>query len=152
MMNPKSIVIAFFTLLTITSCEPSLIKSTETKSGSTSTKTSQEITDVTWKITLINSDAITGSVTDYYLKLNTSNGTFESKAGCNQIFGTFLIKDNFISFSKIASTKKYCFETMKLEEAYLSILANTSKYVVIDSTKFILLNDDIVIAQFEIVK
>jgi hypothetical protein len=41
---------------------------------------------------------------------------------------------------------------MKFEDAYLSILANTSKYVVIDSTKFILLQDDMVIAQFEIVQ
>jgi heat shock protein HslJ len=152
MKNPKSLVIAFFTLLTITSCEPTLIKNTETKSGSISTTTATNITDVTWKITLINSDAITGSATDYYLKLNASNGTFESKAGCNQIFGSFLIKDNFISFSKIGSTKMYCFETMKFEDAYLSILANTSKYVVIDSTKFILLQDDMVIAQFEIVQ
>jgi heat shock protein HslJ len=152
MKNPKSLVIAFFTLLTITSCEPTLIKNTETKSGSISTTTATNITDVTWKITLINSDAITGSATDYYLKLNASNGTFESKAGCNQLFGEFQIKDNFISFSKIGSTKMYCGDTMAIENSFIAILSQTSKVVVIDSSKFILLTDDIVIAQFELVK
>ena len=37
-------------------------------------------------------------------------------------------------------------------DAFLSILSNTSKYVVIDSTKFILLKDDMVVAQFELEK
>ena len=57
-----------------------------------------------------------------------------------------------ISFSKIGSTKMYCFDTMKYEDALLSVLSNSSKIVIVDSTKFILLNDDIVIAQFELVK
>ena len=68
MKNLKSLVIAFFALLTITSCEPSLIKSTETKSDlvSTTTTTSKEINDLTWKITLVNSDVITGSQQNFF--------------------------------------------------------------------------------------
>jgi hypothetical protein len=41
---------------------------------------------------------------------------------------------------------------MKYEDALLSVLSNSSKIVIVDTTKFILLNDDIVIAQFELVK
>ena len=152
MMNPKSLVIPFFTILTISSCEPTLIKNTETKSVSNLEAISLKITDKTWKITLINSESITSNPTDFYLKLNSSTSSFESKAGCNQIIGKFQLKDNYISFSNSVSTKMYCFETMKLEDAFLSILSNTSKYVVIDSTKFILLKDDMVVAQFELEK
>lgn len=153
MMNPKSLVIPFFTILTISSCEPTLIKNTETKSISNSGGAiSLDITNKTWKITLINSESITSNPTDFYLKLDSSTSSFESKAGCNQIIGKFQLKDNYISFSNSVSTKMYCFETMKLEDAFLSILSNTSKYVVIDSTKFILLKDDMVVAQFELEK
>lgn len=152
MKNPKSLVIVCFALLTITSCEPSLIKSTETKNSSASPAILKEITDVTWKITLINSDVIPSSVSNYYLKLNASKGTFESKAGCNQLFGEFQLKDNFISFSKIGSTKMYCADTIAIENSFITILSKTSKVVVVDSSKFILLNDDMVIAQFELVK
>lgn len=142
----------FFTILTISSCEPTLIKNTETKSVSNLEAISLKITDKTWKITLINSESITSNLTDFYLKLNSFTSSFDSKAGCNQIIGKFQLKDNYISFSNSASTKMYCFETMKLENAFLSILSNTSKYVVIDSTKFILLKDDRVVAQFELEK
>ena len=118
---------------------------------STTTTISKEINDLTWKITLVNSEVITGSQQNFYLKLN-STGTFESKAGCNQINGDFQINNQFISFSKIVTTKMFCANTMAIENSFISILNKTHKIVVIDTSKFILLQDDMVIAQFELVK
>lgn len=155
-MNLKSLPIALLSMIILTSCEPTLIKNTETKSTSSTTVSTtiltSDITNKNWKITLLNSYIISGEVNDFHLKLDSSTGTFESKAGCNQIFGQFQLEDNFISFSKIGSTKMYCSDTMKIENSFISILSQTSKVVVIDSSKFLLLRDDMVIAQFELVK
>jgi heat shock protein HslJ len=135
------------------SCEPTLVKNTETKNNvmtsTTPEKLPSAITDKTWKITLINSDVITGEATDFYLKLNSSTGNFESKAGCNQITGEFKITKNQIAFSKIVTTKMLCYDTMKFENAYLALLKNPIDFVIIDASKFILKNDDIVVAQFK---
>ena len=139
--------IALFTSIVICSCDSSLIQSSNAKNV-----TEQSITNKKWKITLLNSEKIQGDEKDFYIKLNSNSNQLEAKAGCNQIFGEFEIKDNMISFSKIGSTKMYCFDTMKYEDALLSVLSNSSKIVIVDTTKFILLNDDIVIAQFELVK
>jgi heat shock protein HslJ len=117
--------------------------------STTPEKLPSAITDKTWKITLINSDVITGEATDFYLKLNSSTGNFESKAGCNQITGEFKITKNQIAFSKIVTTKMLCYDTMKFENAYLALLKNPIDFVIIDASKFILKNDDIVVAQFK---
>jgi heat shock protein HslJ len=152
-MNPKSFFIALLTVTTFMSCEPTLVKNTETKNNvmtsTTPEKLPSAITDKTWKITLINSDVITGEATDFYLKLNSSTGNFESKAGCNQITGEFKITKNQIAFSKIVTTKMLCYDTMKFENAYLALLKNPIDFVIIDASKFILKNDDIVVAQFK---
>ena len=150
-MKLPSISILFLSII-LTSCEPTLIQNGNADVSKTTQASTPSITDTTWKINLVNLEKIEGDSKDYFLKLDSSSKQFQAKAGCNQIFGEFEIKDNMISFSKIGSTKMYCFDTMKYEDALLSVLSNSSKIVIVDSTKFILLNDDIVIAQFELVK
>ena len=146
-MKLKILSIALLSSILFCSCESSLIQSSNAKN-----LIENSITDKTWKITLLNSEKIQGDEKDFYLKLNSNSNQLEAKAGCNQLFGEFQIKDNFISFSKIGSTKMYCGDTMAIENSFIAILSQTSKVVVIDSSKFILLTDDIVIAQFELVK
>lgn len=145
-MKLQILSIALFTSIVFYSCDSSLIQSSNANNV-----IEQSITNKTWKITLLNTDLISGSHQDFYLKLN-SKGTFESKAGCNQINGKFQINDQFISFSKIVTTKMFCADTMGIENSFISILSQINKIVIIDSSKFILLTDDIVIAQFELVK
>ena len=149
-MKLQSISILFLSII-LTSCEPTLIQNGNADASKTTQASTPSITDTTWKINLVNLEKIEGDSKDYFLKLDSTSKQFQAKAGCNQIFGEFEIKDNMISFSKIGSTKMYCFDTMKYEDALLSVLSNSSKIVIVDSTKFILLNDDIVIAQFELV-
>ena len=150
-MKLQSISILFLSII-LTSCEPTLIQNGNADASKKTLASTPSITDKTWKINLVNLEKIEGDSKDYFLKLDSSSKQFQAKAGCNQIFGEFEVKDNMISFSKIGSTKMYCFDTMKYEDALLSVLSNSSKIVIVDSTKFILLNDDIVIAQFELVK
>lgn len=150
-MKLQSISILFLSII-LSSCEPTLIQNGNADASKTTLTSTPSITDKTWKINLVNLEKIEGNSKDYFLKLDSSSKQFQAKAGCNQIFGEFEVKDNMISFSKIGSTKMYCFDTMKYEDALLSVLSNSSKIVIVDTTKFILLNDDIVIAQFELVK
>jgi heat shock protein HslJ len=152
MIPPKSSLIVIFILVISTSCKSSFINTTETKKTIVPTTIPFDITNKTWKITIVNFETIQGESSDYYLTLNKSTERFQSKVGCNQIIGEFKISDQLISFSKIASTKMYCMETMKTEEAFLSILSNPSKFAVIDSSRFVLISDDMVIAQFDLVQ
>lgn len=151
-MTLKATPFAFFLIIILTSCEPVLIQNSKADTLIINSTSTSSITDKNWKINLINLEKIEGDSTDYFLTLDSSSKQFHAKAGCNQIFGEFEINDTMISFSKIGTTKMYCFETMKFEEALLSVLSNKSKIVIVDATKFILLNDDIVIAQFELAK
>jgi heat shock protein HslJ len=151
-MKLQSTSILFLSIIILTSCEPTLIQNGKADASKTTLVSTLSITDKTWKINLVNLEKIEGDSKDYFLKLDSTSKQFQAKAGCNQIFGEFEIKDNMISFSKIGLTKMYCFDTMKYEDALLSVLSNSSKIVIVDTTKFILLNDDIVIAQFELVK
>ena len=99
-MKLQILSIALFTSIVICSCDSSLIQSSNAKNV-----IEQSITNKKWKITLLNSEKIQGDEKDFYLKLNSNSNQLEAKAGCNQLFGEFQIKDNFISFSKIGSTK-----------------------------------------------
>jgi heat shock protein HslJ len=144
-MKLQILSIALIASIIFSSCETKFIQN-----SNASNEIEQTITNKTWKITLLNSEKIQGDEKDFYLKLNSNQ--LEAKAGCNQLFGEFQIKDNFISFSKIGSTKMYCGDIMAIENSFIAILSQTSKVAIIDSSKFILLTDDIVIAQFELVK
>jgi heat shock protein HslJ len=146
-MKLQILSIALIASIIFSSCEAKFIQN-----SNASNEIEQTITNKTWKITLLNSEKIQGDEKDFYLKLNSNSNQLEAKAGCNQLFGEFQIKDNFISFSKIGSTKMYCGDTMAIENSFIAILSQTSKVAIIDSSKFILLTDDIVIAQFELVK
>ncbi len=144
-MTQKPRLIFLLAAVIVTACHPSSLQTIE-KSEAT---TLPEIITTTWKITLINSESIKGDSSNYYLKLDATSGRFESKAGCNQIIGEFKINNGFISFSKVASTKMYCLDTMQTEELYLSILATPSTYRMSNSSKLLFLKDGIVVAQFD---
>lgn len=151
-MNLKFAPIALFFIMLNSSCESTFFQNRSSNPVTQNSNLTKSILDKTWKIKLVNSESIQGDEKDFYLKLISNSNQLEAKAGCNQIFGEFEIKDNMISFSKIGSTKMYCFDTMKFEDALLSVLSDNRKVVIVDKTKFILLNDDVVLAEFELVK
>lgn len=97
-----------------------------------------DITNLNWKIVTLNNQPVHNKTTDFYLKLDPSNGRFESKAGCNQILGEFKIKDNHIEFSKITSTKMFCLDESKTENEYIKILNSIDNFVVTNNTTLIL--------------
>jgi copper homeostasis protein (lipoprotein) len=71
-------------------------------------------------------------------------------AGCNSFFGEYQIKDDgAVRFENIASTKMYCSETMKIENAFLQALHNCGKLSVENSILKIEDAENKVIAVFE---
>jgi len=151
-MKLRYILVLIITILSIYSCKTPLNTKSQSNNNLKSTSESKNITNKTWKITLINSEVIYGNSNDYYLKLNSYNNTFETKIGCNTILGTFKIDNQFVSFSDIKSSKMYCLNLMKIEQSFVSILSNTNKYLLTKPSNLIFINDDMVVAQFELIK
>jgi heat shock protein HslJ len=56
------------------------------------------------------------------------DGKTNGFAGCNQFAGTYTLAADQLTFSPLAATRKFCGETMNLEQQYLSALASTRTY------------------------
>ncbi len=110
------------------------------------------IANLNWKIVSVNNGAISNKPNDFYLKLNNSNGRFESKAGCNKLIGEFQINDNHIEFSKITMTKMFCPDEAKTENEYIKILNSVDNFVVINNTTLILKKDTISKVKFMLIQ
>jgi len=54
-------------------------------------------------------------------------------AGCNSFFGSYSVDNNTISFSNMASSKKYCQETMAIEDQFLKSLNSVDSFSISDS-------------------
>jgi heat shock protein HslJ len=69
-----------------------------------------------------------------------NDGTFTGFGGCNNYNGRYTITGQntefgkVISFSPIASTKKYCADTADFEDTYLKVLQQTVTYSIPSNT------------------
>jgi heat shock protein HslJ len=71
------------------------------------------------------------NLTGVYINFN-SDSTFNGKAGCNNIAGTYTLKGTSIRFSNIISTKMAC-EKLEQENAFLQLLQNTVSAYTVDA-------------------
>lgn len=63
-------------------------------------------------------------------------------AGCNSFFGTYETQDTALTFSNMASSKKYCQkEIMDLENQVLTALNTTNSFIIKDTVLSLLKND-----------
>jgi len=71
-------------------------------------------------------------------------------SSCNQFSGTYIIKENSITFSKLISTHMYCDETQEIENLMIKCLSNTNSFS-IDENQLILKNGEteLLVAQKE---
>jgi len=63
------------------------------------------------------------------LKVN-ADGTANGFAGCNGFSGPVTVKGGSITFGNMASTRKFCFDTMDVENAMLEMMRRADNYVV----------------------
>ncbi len=57
----------------------------------------------------------------------TQDGQVQGYGGCNRFFGGYRLEGERISFSAIASTRRYCEETMAVEDAFLMALGKVTR-------------------------
>jgi heat shock protein HslJ len=54
-------------------------------------------------------------------------GNVQGYGGCNRFFGGYRLEGDLITFSAIASTRRYCEETMAVEDALFMALGKVTK-------------------------
>ena len=71
----------------------------------------------------------------------TGDGNVQGYGGCNRFFGGYRLEGDRISFSPIASTRRYCEETMAVEDALFVALGKVTRLKVSEDG-FSLLSED----------
>ncbi len=57
----------------------------------------------------------------------TQDGEVQGYGGCNRFFGGYRLEGGRITFSPIASTRRYCEETMAVEDAFFMALGKVTR-------------------------
>ncbi|PZD78437.1 META domain-containing protein [Mesonia sp. K7] len=66
------------------------------------------------------------------IQFNAMNNNFSATTECNNMFGDYKIDIYAITFSNIASTKKFCEGRMDAEEEIAETLSNVGSFEVVD--------------------
>ncbi len=78
---------------------------------------------------------------------NTKENKISGFAGCNRYNGSFIKKENTITFNGIISTKMYCLN-MPVEKEFLTALSNTTSYKISENKLVFLDKSDTVLVTF----
>lgn len=136
----KTITIILFSIL-LNSCgatqdsksnlNPDMDKATQTLNGD-------------YKVTLLDNQSITSQ--EITLTFDDANKRVSGFSGCNNFFGTYNLDNESLTFSNLASTKKFCQEEANaLEQNYLKALEKTTNFKVANNTISLLNNDTVVL-------
>jgi len=119
--NYLYIVVLFMSLFILNSCV-----STNSEGGSQvqSTESTAELKNTYWKLLSIQGKPVVSieGERDLFLQLKF-DASLKGFAGCNAIMGSYTVETTSLTFSKVASTRKFCAQGMDQEQAYLQALA-----------------------------
>ena len=132
------ILINFLVLLMLThSCDSS-------KKAIENNKKMQQTLSGTYHITQLGDTDVASS--KFAITFDETSNKFTGFAGCNHIFGSYSVNNNAITFSNIASSKKYCGkEIMTAEDTVLKSLKSVNSFSINDTTISFLENDILLI-------
>ncbi len=139
----------------IDSSDVKLLDKMSTKTTTTNvdeTKGKYALAETKWKLVELNGKAVTNtSNKEYYINLDSKTGKFAAFAGCNKIFGSFVMKATTkLAFSNIGSTKMSCPE-MSTETNFNKALTKVDNYM-IEGTMLHFHNGKKAVAKFEATK
>jgi heat shock protein HslJ len=80
---------------------------------------------------------------DSYFTINEDLNSFSVNGGCNNIGGSLIIKDNFITFTKMMRTQMYCMETMKQEDIFVDNINKTNNFKIVGGELFLYKNQEL---------
>ena len=133
----KDEIIIDSTVVDSTSMDSSDVKLLDKMSTKTTTKNVDEtkgkyaLAETKWKLVELNGKVVTNtSNKEYYINLDSKTGKFAAFAGCNKIFGSFVMKAaTKLAFSNIGSTKMACPE-MTTETNFNKALTKVDNYMI----------------------
>ena len=105
-------------------------------SCATSKRAQQEvsITATQWKlITVATSSKELKPSEENPVTLKIENNQASGNSGCNYFSGPVELKEKSLKFGDLASTRKYCMESMEIENAVLKALSETDNYRIKDN-------------------
>lgn len=106
-------------------------------------KESVRLSDITWELSKLNGEDIDQSGLSkekIYFSFNALDHTVAGYSGCNYFNGTYMADDNGgLSFSKMASTRMACYDTV-VEESQLFAAFELTKKVSASGGKLVLKN------------
>jgi len=83
--------------------------------------------------------------TKAFIRFNKEKNSAGGNGSCNSFGSTAMVQGTNVNFKGIFSTKMYCEEVQKTEDAYLKQLAKVSRYEIKKDTLFLYENDILVL-------
>lgn len=107
-----------------------------------------EVLDTKWMLKTLGGEAVTmpEGMSAPWLQLAADNAV-SGFAGCNNLTGQYKLEGNTIGFPGLATTKKFCEPTQKVEDAFLGALREANS-VKLDKGMLKLLQGDKELAAF----
>ncbi|MDX2319905.1 MAG: YbaY family lipoprotein [Moritella sp.] len=108
------------------------------------------LTNTQWQLSMLGTQAVTADVTQQQPHLTFTEGDNQvvGFAGCNRFSGRYDVLASNVNLTQLLATKKLCFQQMNLETQFLTALAETDNYKVIDNTLTLYSNVGIALGQF----
>ncbi|MDL5050121.1 META domain-containing protein [Oscillatoria amoena NRMC-F 0135] len=87
-----------------------------------------------WKLVHMEGEDLTILKEPVTLVFNDDKTRISGFGGCNSYFGSYRISGNEIIFSQLGSTKMFCLETQKIEDAFFRLLPSVDSCKTKDDT------------------
>ena len=102
--------------------------------------------DTKWSLKKIHEgNSVQAVETKAFLRFNKEKNSAGGNGSCNSFGSSSTIQGNNVSFKDIFSTKMYCEDVQKTENAFLKQLRNVSRYEIKKDTLFLYSNDTVVL-------
>ena len=99
------------------------------------------LTNTYWKLVELEGQAVKTAAGQREIKLTLrGENKVTGFAGCNSFFGSYTFDESKITISQLATSRKFCTETMDMETLFLKILTEVAGYKIIGQTLY--LSDD----------
>ena len=105
------------------------------------------LTNIEWKLIKMNGDDLSAMNPPVTLSLDENQKKVNGYAGCNRFFGAYGSGDSSIKFTGLGSTKMFCQDKMKVEDAYFKALSEIQSFKT-EGGKLYLISGSNVILEF----
>jgi len=115
-----------------------------------STLSTANLKNTYWRLVEIDGKKIKvpSNVRELHFVLRSDGKTVKGFSGCNNFMGSYKVDGNKIEFGPMAGTRKFCKETMDVENAFMKVFKETNNYKIFGE-QLALYHNDKLIAKFE---